>query len=73
MARTDVHLNLEASLVARAEAEGAELSVLVETALRRYLDRAEETKAADQRWAEDNALIVEAIAGGAEEARPVSR
>jgi post-segregation antitoxin (ccd killing protein) len=64
MAKTDVTLSLDETLLARARATGGDLSAIVETALSQHLDRG-----ADRRWAEDNAILVEALAGGAEEAK----
>jgi post-segregation antitoxin (ccd killing protein) len=68
MAKTTVTVSLDEMLVSRARAAG-DLSAVVEDALRRRLDCGAADKTADQRWAEDNALAVEALAGGAEEAR----
>jgi post-segregation antitoxin (ccd killing protein) len=67
MARTDVTLSLDDALLARLRAEGDSLSATVERALRRHLERGVADAAADRRWAEDNALAVEALAGGAAE------
>ncbi len=67
MAIQDIHLELDCALVERAQRAGA-LSRVVNEALRRRLDFAAEDAAREQRWAEDNALMVEALAGGAAEA-----
>ena len=61
----DVHLMIDERLAAEAEALGP-LDRVTETALRRLLDPA--AVEARQRWAEDNALLIEALSGGAEEA-----
>lgn len=53
MAVESIHLELDTALVERAQRAGA-LSKVVNEALRR--------------WAEENALLVEALAGGASEA-----
>ena len=68
MATQDIHLELDAALVERAQRAGA-LSRVVSEALRRRLDFATEDAACERRWAEENALLVEALAGGAAEAR----
>ncbi len=62
-----VHLELDTALVERAQRAGA-LSRVVSDALRRRLDQAVEDVAREQRWAEENALMIEALAGGAAEA-----
>ena len=62
--QTDVHLKLDAALVAQAEALGP-LDAAVDQALREALDP--ETRQRRRRWAEDNALLIEALAGGAAE------
>lgn len=67
MPDVDVHLNLDRSLVARASALGP-LETVVEQALRRSLDPTEAQRR--RRWAEENALLIEALAGGAEETGP---
>ena len=64
MATQDIHLELDAALVERAQRTGA-LSHVVSEALRRRLDFAAEDAARERQWAEDNALLVEALAGGA--------
>jgi post-segregation antitoxin (ccd killing protein) len=69
MAKIDVTLSLDEPLVAQARAEGGDLSTMVETALRRHLRQGGEDAAADRRWAEDNALMMEALAEGAEETK----
>ena len=69
MAKIEVTLRLDAALLERAKLNGADFSAVVEQALHRHLDRTSADKAADRRWAEDNALAVEALAGGAEESR----
>ena len=67
MATQDIHLELDAALVERAQRAGA-LSKVVSEALRRRLDFAAEDAKRERRWAEENALMVEALAGGAVEA-----
>ncbi len=67
MTTEDIHLELDSLLVARARAGGA-LNRVVDEALRWRLDHAAEDAALARRWAEDNALMVEALAGGAAEA-----
>ena len=62
--QTDVHLKLDAALVAQAETLGP-LDRAVDQALREALDP--ETRQRRRRWAEDNALLIEALAGGAAE------
>ena len=62
--QTDVHLTLDAALVRDAEALGP-LQVVVDRALRAAVDP--QTQSRRRRWAEDNALLIEAVAGGAEE------
>ena len=62
--QTDVHLKLDAALVAQAETLGP-LDAAVDQALREALDP--ETRQRHRRWAEDNALLIEALAGGAAE------
>lgn len=69
MAKIEVALQLDAALVDQVRAEGGDLSAVVETALRRHLQRGGQDAAADRCWAEDNALMVDATAGGVEEAR----
>jgi len=69
MAKVEVTLQLDAALVERIRAEDGDLSAMVEAALRCRLQRGGEDAAADRRWAEDNALMMEALAGGAEETR----
>jgi post-segregation antitoxin (ccd killing protein) len=69
MPETTVTVSLEDALLARARAEPTELSATVAAALRQYLDRDLGRSAADRRWAEDNALAIEALAAGAEETR----
>ena len=69
MPQATVTLSLDEALIARAKGEQADLSAVVAAALRQYLDRNAETSVTDRRWAEDNALMIEALAGGAEEAR----
>ncbi len=70
MVKTDLILSLDAELVTRIQSMGANnLVEVIEAALRRHLDRAIEDQAAGQRWAEDNAITLEALAGGAEEAK----
>jgi post-segregation antitoxin (ccd killing protein) len=64
-----VTVSLDDALLAHARAEPADLSTVMAAALRQYLDRGLDRSAADRRWAEDNALAVEALAGGAEEAK----
>jgi hypothetical protein len=61
---TEVHLVLENELIAQATALGP-LDAVVERALRTAVDPAEIARR--HRWAEDNALLVEAMADGAEE------
>ena len=65
--QTDVHLKLDPALVAKAEALGP-LDTVVDQALRESLDP--ETRQRRRRWAEDNALLIEALAGGAAETAP---
>jgi len=67
--QTDVHLKLDAALVAQAEALGP-LDRAVDQALREALDP--ETRQRRRRWAEENALLIEALAGGAAETAPAS-
>ncbi len=67
--QTDVHLKLDAALVAQAEALGP-LDAAVDQALREALDP--ETRQRRRRWAEENALLIEALAGGAAETAPAS-
>jgi len=62
--QTNVNLKLDAALVAQAEALGP-LDAAVDQALREALDP--ETRQRRRRWAEDNALLIEALAGGAAE------
>jgi hypothetical protein len=62
--QTDVHLKLDSALVEQAEALGP-LDAMVDQALREALDL--ETRQRRRRWAEDNALLIEALAGGAAE------
>ncbi len=62
--QTDVHLKLDSALVEQAEALGP-LDAMVDRALREALDL--ETRQRRRRWAEDNALLIEALAGGAAE------
>jgi len=69
MTKVEVTLQLDAALVEQVRAADGNLSATVEAALRRYLHRGGEDTAADRRWAEDNALMMEALAGGAEETR----
>lgn len=59
-----VHLQLDANLFERARALGP-LDRVVESALREALSP--ETAARRRRWLEENALLVEALCGGAEE------
>ncbi len=61
---TEVHLVLENELIAQATALGP-LDAVVERALRGAVDPAEIARR--RRWVEDNALLLEAMAGGAEE------
>ena len=65
--QTDVHLKLDAVLVEQAEALGP-LDMAVDRALSEALDP--ETRQRRRRWAEDNALLIEALAGGAAETAP---
>ncbi len=65
--QTDVHLKLDPALVAKVEALGP-LDTVVDQALRESLDP--ETRQRRRRWAEDNALLIEALAGGAAETAP---
>jgi len=67
--QADVHLKLDPVLMAKAEALGP-LDLVVDQALRDALDP--ETRQRRRRWAEDNALLIEALAGGAAETGPVS-
>jgi hypothetical protein len=60
----EVHLTLDDGLVAEAETLGP-LGDVVERALRQALDPAEAARR--RRWAEENALLIEALAGGVEE------
>lgn len=64
--QTEVHLALDSDLIARATALGP-LATVVDRALRTAVDPAEIAR--HRRWAEDNALLLEAMAGGAEEMR----
>jgi post-segregation antitoxin (ccd killing protein) len=64
MSRIAVELELDGGLVARARAAGP-LDRIVSAALREALSP--ETVVARRRWAEDNALLIEAVGGGAEE------
>ena len=66
MSKTDVMLSLDPALLDQAKASGLDVNAALETAIRRQLDR--NTRTQDRRWAEDNALAVEALAGGAAEA-----
>lgn len=59
-----VQLDLDARLVEQARATGP-LDAVVTRALREALSP--ETAARRRRWAEENALLVEALAGGVEE------
>jgi hypothetical protein len=68
MPNVTVTLSLDDALVARVH-EGDDLSAVVDGALRQYLDPGSKRLAADRRWAENNALAIEAMAGGAEETR----
>ncbi len=68
MPNVTVTLSLDDVLVARAR-EQADLSAVIDMALRQYLDRTPARLAAERLWAENNALAIEALAGGAEEAR----
>jgi hypothetical protein len=72
MAMTNIQLELDAALVERAQQAGT-LNRVVNDALRRRLDFAAEDAAREQRWAEENALLIEALAGGACEAVPAPR
>ena len=63
--QTNVHLTLDTALVREAEALGP-LQAVIDQALRAAVDP--ETRNRRRRWAEDNALLIEAVAGGAEEA-----
>jgi len=65
--QTDVHLKLDPALLEQAEACGP-LDAVLEQALREALDP--ESLQRRRRWAEDNALLVEALAGGAAETAP---
>ena len=67
MTTENINLELDAALVARARAGGV-LNRVVTDALRWRLDHAAEDAVRARRWAEDNALMVEALAGGAAEA-----
>ena len=67
--QTDVHLKLDPALVEKAATLGP-LDVVVDRALRDALDP--ETLQRHRRWAEDNALLIEALAGGAAETAPAS-
>lgn len=60
----DVTLNLDRALVAKASALGP-LERVVDLALRSAVDPAERGRRL--RWAEDNALLIEAAANGVEE------
>jgi hypothetical protein len=60
-----VHVTLDEALVSAARRRGP-LDEVVDQALRERLNPASE--ACHRRWAEDNALLIEAVAGGAEEA-----
>jgi post-segregation antitoxin (ccd killing protein) len=62
--QTDVHLKLDSALVEQAEALGP-LDATVDQALREALDP--EARRRRRRWIEDNALLIEALAGGASE------
>lgn len=65
--QTDVHLKLDPALVEKARALGP-LDAVVDRALRGALDP--EAQARRRRWAEENALLIEALATGAEETAP---
>ncbi len=65
--QTEVNLKLDPALVEQAEALGP-LDRVVDQALREALDP--ETRQRRRRWAEDNALLIEALAGGAAETAP---
>lgn len=62
--QTDIRVKLDPVLAAQAETLGP-LDTVVERALRDALDP--ETRRGQRRWAEDNALLVEALAGGVAE------
>jgi len=66
MSKTDVMVSLDAGLLDQAKAGGLDVTAALEGAIRRQLDRS--TQGQDQRWAEENALLLEALAGGAAEA-----
>ena len=65
---TSVMVRLDAETLERAKSCGP-----IDQVVRRALDHefGDETRRMRRRWAEDNALLVEAIAGGAEEQRPL--
>ncbi len=65
--KTDVHLRLDPELVTKAEALGA-LEAVVDQALREAVGPDGQQRR--RRWAEDNALLIEALAGGAAETAP---
>lgn len=64
MSRVAVELELDGALVERARAAGS-LDRVVSMALREQLSP--EAVAGRRRWAEENALLIEAMGGGAEE------
>jgi post-segregation antitoxin (ccd killing protein) len=66
MSKSDVTVSLDSGLLAEAKSGGLDVTAVLETALRRRFDAG--ARAEDRRWAEDNALAVEALAGGAAEA-----
>ncbi|MDP9103933.1 MAG: type II toxin-antitoxin system CcdA family antitoxin [Pseudomonadota bacterium] len=61
---TQVHVTLDEALVGRARRLGP-LDDIVDQALRQRLDPADDARR--RRWAEDNALLIEALDGGVEE------
>jgi hypothetical protein len=63
--QTEVHLKLDAVLVARAKALGP-LDLVVDAALRRTLEPADRERR--QVWIEANAILIEALGDGAAEA-----
>ncbi len=69
MTETDVMVSLDAAPLDKTKAEGLNMNATPDGAVRHRLDsaQAEKTQIQDRRWAEENALLVEALAGGAAE------